>query len=148
MATQSIRPSVTFEEVEVGLDLPPLAKHPDMLQLFMFSAITWDTHRTRWDIPYSVDVEKLPGILTHGHLQGSFLCQMLSDWIGPEGRLKSINYQNRANTIAGDELTCKGRVTGKSEEKGGGLVTCEVWVEKQDGQVTTTGEATVELPRK
>ena len=148
MATQSIRPLVTFDEVEVGLDLPSLAKHPDMLQLFMFSAITWDTHRTHWDIPYSVDVEKLPGILTHGHLQGSFLCQMLSDWIGPEGRLKSINYQNRANTIAGDKLTCKGRVTSKSEKDGADLVTCEVWVEKQDGQVTTTGEATVELPRK
>ncbi|MEE9285970.1 MAG: acyl dehydratase [Dehalococcoidia bacterium] len=148
MATQQLQSSPTFEDIEVGFEIPSLVKHPDVLQLWMFSAITWDTHRTHWDIPYSVEEEKLPGILTHGHLQGSFLCQMLSDWIGPEGRLKSINYQNRANCIAGDELTCKGRVKGKSEEGGPGLITCEVWVEKADGGVTTTGEAIVQLPRK
>lgn len=147
MNTQ-LRPSPYFEDVQVGTDLPPLQKKPDEVQLFLFSAVTWDTHRTHWDIPYSVNVEKLPGILVHGHLQGAFLSQLLTDWMGPLGRLKRISYQNRGMAIQTDILTCKGRVKEKREENGAGLVTCEVWIEKQTGDITTTGEATVELPRR
>ena len=65
--------SPRFDELEAGQELPPLVKTPSEVQLFMFSAITWDTHRTHFDTPYSVDEESLPGILVHGHLQGAFL---------------------------------------------------------------------------
>jgi 3-methylfumaryl-CoA hydratase len=84
----------------------------------------------------------------HGHLQGAFLGQLLTDWIGPLGRLKRISYQNRGMAIQTDTLAIKGKVTGKKDENGAGLVTCEVWVEKQTGDITTNGEATVQLPRR
>ncbi len=148
MPAQTLRPSPYYEDVTVGMELPSLTKHANELQLFLFSAVTWDTHRTHWDIPYSVNTEKLPGILVHGHLQGSFLGQLLTDWIGPLGRLKRISYQNRGMAIQTDTLAIKGKVTGKKDENGAGLVTCEVWVEKQTGDITTNGEATVELPRR
>ena len=87
--------SPRYVDVQVDTEIPSLVKTPNEVQLFLFSAITWDTHRTHWDIPYSVNEESLPGILVHGHLQGTFLTQLVTDWVTPEGRLLEIDYQNR-----------------------------------------------------
>lgn len=135
-----------FQELTVGDELPVMVERPGAVQLFLFSAVTWDTHRTHFDAPYSVDVEALPGILVHGHLQGTFLGKLVSQWVSPGGRLASITYQNRGMSVPGDELSCHGRITAKREESGKGLVELEVWVEKQTGDITTTGQATAELP--
>ena len=107
--------SPRFEEVEAGQELAPVVKTPNEVQVFMFSAITWDTHRTHFDTPYSVDEESLPGVLVHGHLQGAFLTQYATKWAGAVGRLRSIDYQNRGMVIPGERLTVRAKVTGKSE---------------------------------
>ena len=138
--------SPRFDEVEAGQDLPPLMKTPNEVQVFMFSAITWDTHRTHFDTPYSVDEESLPGILVHGHLQGAFLTQYATRWAGTEGRLRSIDYQNRGMVIPGERLTVRAKVTGKSEEAGVGVVTLDMWLEKDGGDIPTTAAAVVEIP--
>ncbi len=138
--------SPRFEEVEAGQELAPMVKTPNEVQVFMFSAITWDTHRTHFDTPYSVDEESLPGILVHGHLQGAFLTQYVTRWAGTEGRLRSIDYQNRGMVIPGERLTVRAKVTGKSEEAGVGLVALDMWLEKDGGEMPTTAAAVVEIP--
>ena len=135
-----------FREIQVGDRLAPLEKQPSETQLFMFSAITWDTHRTHWDIPYSVENEKLPGILVHGQLQGSWLTQLMTDWVMPHGRVAYLRYENRGMAIQNDELFVQGRVKAKREGSVTGEVTLELWVEKENGEITTTGEGRVELP--
>ena len=138
--------SPRFEEVEAGQELPPMVKTPNEVQVFMFSAITWDTHRTHFDTPYSVDEESLPGILVHGHLQGAFLTQYATRWAGTEGRLRSIDYQNRGMVIPGERLTVRAKVTGKSEEADVGVITLDMWLEKDGGEMPTTAAAVVEIP--
>ncbi len=149
MTTSHKITTVYFEDVQVGMAAPQIEKHPNEVALFMFSAITWDTHRTHWDSPYAVQEEKLPGMLVHGHLQGAWLAELMTDWIGPMGKLKKIEYRNRAMSIQGDHLTVKGKVTEiRDGAPGRGLVTCEVWIEKHTGEVTTSGTTTVELPKR
>ena len=138
--------SPRFDEVEAGQELPPLVKTPSEVQVFMFSAITWDTHRTHFDTPYSVDEESLPGILVHGHLQGAFLSQYATRWAGAAGRLRSLDYQNRGMVIPGERLTVRAKVTGKSEEARLGVVTLDMWLEKDGGELPTTAAAVVEIP--
>ena len=138
--------SPRFDEVEAGQELPPLVKTPSEVQVFMFSAITWDTHRTHFDTPYSVDEESLPGILVHGHLQGAFLSQYATKWAGAAGRLRSLDYQNRGMVIPGERLTVRAKVTGKSEEPRLGVVTLDMWLEKDGGELPTTAVAVVEIP--
>ncbi len=135
-----------FEQLDVGQALDELTLEPNEVQLFMLSAVTWDPHRTQFDTPYSVDKESLPGILVHGHLQGSFLSKYVSDWAGVDGRLRSLNYQNRGMVIPGERLTLRGKLTGKSREDETCVVTMQVWLEKDGGEISTTGEATVEIP--
>ena len=135
-----------FEDVEIGTALPSLVKRPDEVQLFAFSAVTWDTHRIHWDIPYTKNEEHMADILVHGHLQGAFLTQVVTDWAGPKSRLRRFSFQNRGMSYPGDTLTCTGKVTDKSIENGVGIVTCDLWVESQKGEHPTTGEAVIELP--
>ena len=138
--------SPRFDEVEAGQELPPLVKTPSEVQLFMFSAITWDTHRTHFDTPYSVDEESLPGILVHGHLQGAFLSQYAANWAGKAGRLRLLDYQNRGMVIPGERLTVKAKITGKSQEADVGVVTMDMWLEKDGGDIPTTGNVVIEIP--
>ena len=85
--TTSYSTTPKFQDINVGDELPTLVKQPNETQLFMYSAVTWDTHRTHWDIPYSVNEEHLPGILVHGRLQGTWLTQMMTDWAMPYGKV-------------------------------------------------------------
>ncbi len=72
----------------------------------------------------------------------------MTDWIGKGGALRRISYQNRARAFVGDTLTCKGRVTKKYLQGGERRVDCEIWVERQTGEATSPGTATVTLPAK
>jgi hypothetical protein len=46
------------------------------------------------------------------------------------------------------DVTSKGVITAKKSENGAHLVELEVWTEDPDGNKTTPGTATVELPSK
>jgi len=48
----------------------------------------------------------------------------------------------------GQPITAKGSVTRKYQEDGRNLVDCEIWLENTEGQKTTPGSATVELPSR
>lgn len=41
--------------------------------LFRYSAITFNAHRIHYDLPYTQQVEKYPGLVVHGPLQATFL---------------------------------------------------------------------------
>jgi hydroxyacyl-ACP dehydratase HTD2-like protein with hotdog domain len=38
-----------FEDVEVGTELPALEKIPTTVQLFRYSAVTWNAHRIHFE---------------------------------------------------------------------------------------------------
>ena len=136
-----------FEDVEVGSEITPLVKRPGNVQLFLFSTVTRNAHRIHYDKDFA-NVEGHEDCLVHGPLQGAFLVQLMTDWIGKHGVLKKISYQNRARAYVGDTMTCKGRVTRKYAEDGENRVDCEIWDERQTGEVCAPGTATVSLPSR
>ena len=138
---------IYFEDVEVGLELPPLRKTPSNTLLFLYSAITWNPQRIHFDKDFTIS-EGYKDIVVHGPLRGAFLSQLLTHWIGDEGVLKKMSYANRDIAYVNEPLACKGTVTQKSIENGQGLVECDIWVENAQGAKLTLGNATVVLPRK
>lgn len=132
-----------FEEVKVGGALTPLATRPTTAQLFRFSAVTWNAHRIHYDKPYAM-TEGYPDVLVQAHLHGSFLLQMVMDWAGPRARVTNFRWQNRGIAIAGDTLTCSGKVI--SAEKG--VVECELEERNQKDELCASGWARVQLPRR
>lgn len=134
-----------YEDVETGQHIPPLRKRPSAVQLFRYSAITWNAHRIHYDKPYAAE-EGYPDVLVQAHLHGGFLMQMLMDWIGPRGRVARFAWQNRRFAVPGDELTCSGVVTRKYVEHGLGHLECALEERNQRGELCVPGEARVVLP--
>jgi hydroxyacyl-ACP dehydratase HTD2-like protein with hotdog domain len=127
--------------------MPPLIKTPSRVQLFMYSAISWNLHRIHYDKEYAAS-EGHQDVLVHGPLQGAFLGQYLTDWGGPEAGLKKIGWTNRGRAFVEQPYIIKGRITGKRENDDLSLVDCEVWSENEAGERLLGGIATISLPRR
>ncbi len=147
MSAVTAKSQTHFEDVEVGAELPPLTKVPTTIQLFRYSAVTWNAHRIHFEREYAQH-EGHPDILVQAHLHGAFLAQMVMDWAGPGARLVSFGWSNRGRAIPGDTLTCTGRVTGKRTDGGRTLVDLEIVEKNQRGEVCAPGKATLMLPSR
>lgn len=72
------------------------------------------------------------------------LCRLLTDWMGPDGFLKSLSFQMRKPNLMGETITVRGRVRKKRPE---GRVDVEAWIETGGG-MTVVSTASVLLPEQ
>ncbi|BCJ86248.1 hotdog family protein [Effusibacillus dendaii] len=135
----------TFEQVEVGYQLPPLIRKPTYVKLFRYSAITWNAHRIHYDQNYAKE-EGYPDVLVQSHLHGAFLTQLCTDWAGPCGELKSLTVTVKRFAVPGDILTCHGIVVEKKREDGSGIVVVDLQEINQNGEICAPGRAEIKLP--
>lgn len=90
---------------------------PDERLLFRFSALTFNTHRIHYDLPYARDVERYRGLVVHGPLTASLLLKLLSAWFGTN-RTRSFSFRGVSPAIAGEELHLALREVGDGVELG------------------------------
>jgi hydroxyacyl-ACP dehydratase HTD2-like protein with hotdog domain len=138
---------IYFEDVKVGMAMPPLHNTPSNTLLFLYSAITWNPQRIHYDKDYTLS-EGYRDVIVHGPLRGAFLSQLMTQWIGEAGTLQKLSYANRDIAYVNEPLVCKGTVKQKWIADGKGHVECEIWLENAQGAVLTPGSATVILPRR
>jgi len=136
-----------FDDVAVGQEVPALAKGPlTTAHLMRWSSAMENWHKIHYDLPFTLEHDKLPGLLINGSLKQQFMMQLLKDWVGPGGWVWKVSFQFRAMNIAGETLRVWGRVTGKREAGGMGLVDLEIGITNDKGTESTPGKATVALP--
>ena len=154
-----MKKQIYWEDINIGQEIPALSKIATTLTLVKWAGAFGDFNPLHYENDFAVNFMRTDGIIVHGTLKRQWLIQMMTDWIGDEGWLKRIQTQFRImdhprhmkNLIApedGDTLVCKGKVTGKSEKDGEYLVECDIWLENGKGEVTTSGTATVTLPKR
>lgn len=122
----------------VGEELPELIKHPTTRQLVQYAGAQGDFYEIHYDQDFARSVG-LPGVILHGLLKASFLGQLVTDWLGDRGTLKTFEVSYRGIDEPLRPYRCRGRVT-KVE---GDQVELEVWGEDSTGNRTTVGTATV-----
>jgi hydroxyacyl-ACP dehydratase HTD2-like protein with hotdog domain len=138
---------VYFEDVAEGMEIPTLSVAVSRVQMFFFSAATYNGHRIHYDTTWARDVEGYPDILVHGPLQVALLARAITDWAGGRGRLVRYAVQNRGTAHPDELLRFRGVVTARRVDGDRGLVDLEIRGEK-DGVVLMPGTATVSLPRR
>lgn len=136
-----------WEDVAEGSDIPPLAKQPTTRQLVEYAAASGDFYEIHYDKDFAL-AAGLKGVILHGALRQAFVAQLITDWIGEHGTLKSLKCQYRGMDSPGDTLTCKGKVTSKRADGHRYYVECETWIEGARGERTTVGSAIVLLPSR
>jgi acyl dehydratase len=127
-------------KINVGDELPELVKQPTTRQLVQYAGAQGDFYEIHYDQDYARGVG-LPGVILHGLLKAAFLGQLVTDWLGDGGRLKTFEVSYRGIDVPGRPYRCRGKVT----RVDGGDVELEVWGEDSDGNRTTIGKATVEV---
>jgi len=132
-----------IDDVAVGQELPVVVRNASRVQLFMYSAATWNPHRIHYDVDYA-RFEGHPDVIVHGPLQGAWLSQYVTDWAGPQGRILGLSWQNRASALPELDYEFRGRVTAIE----GDVVSLDVWEQTPEGAVLMPGQATVRLPSR
>ena len=130
-------------QLNVGDTLPNRDFTPTNVSLFMYNAAVWNPHRIHYDERYTTEVEKHPGIVIDGPLQGDWLSQCVLNWVGDDGRMVGFDYSNRRAAYLGETLMTGGIITEINSDNH--RVTIEIFVKNEAGEVTSPGHATVEL---
>lgn len=90
----------------------------------------------------------VPGTYDYGPQRSSWMCSLVTNWMGDAGFIKRVRTEMRRFNIMGDTTYCKGKVIRKYVKDNVGLVDIEIAAVNQRGEVTTPGLATVALPSR
>jgi acyl dehydratase len=90
----------------------------------------------------------MPGVYDNGWMRASWMSQVITDWAGDQGSLKSMEAKLIRPNLMNDTLWIRGEVTGKrvSDAGGGHLVDIQITGINQLDETTSVGSATVALP--
>jgi len=138
---------VSYEDVIVGSEIPPLVKEPTTRQLVMWAGASGDYYPIHYDKDFAQS-KGLTGVIVHGQLVASFLGQLITDWIGEQGRLPKLPCNYRGMNFPGETITCQGKASKKYIENGAHFIECNIWAENVKGEKTVTGKAIVIIPAR
>jgi len=135
-----------IDQIHPGDALPEREFKVDNVELFLYNAVLWNAHRIHFDYPYATAVEGYPGLVIAGPQMGDWLSQCVTDWLGEDGDLESLEYRNRKAAYIGDVLYSGGSVTAVDAAQG--RVTLKLFIRNQKGEEILPGDATVCFPRR
>lgn len=102
---------------------------PGSVELFRFSAVTFNAHRVHYDLPYAMDVEGYPGLVVHGPLTAVKLCTLAGRVMGP---LKEFRFRGEAPLFAGQPIRLVANIEGAE---------CRLVAKRCDGAVAMSAVA-------
>ena len=138
---------LTYEDVQVGMEIPPLVKETSTRLSAQWAGASGDYDPIHYDREYA-KIRELPDAVVNGRLRLAWLIQLITNWIGTEGVLKKIECRQKGFNIVGEAVKCRGVVIGKDVQSGEYMVECEIWTENSQGEKTATGKSVVQLPLK
>ena len=123
---------------EIGDVLPPLKHTATALQLFRYSAVTWNPHRIHFDESYARE-EGHAGLALHSHLRAALAVRCVTEGLGPDWQVTNFAYRLRKPVYAPADLAYTARVTAAE----GDSLTLELIEETPSGELGFEGTAWV-----
>lgn len=94
-----------------GDELPVVQVEPTKVQLFLYSAVTWNPHRIHYDAEYAQTGEGYDEVLVQGPLLGGWILSTAQEWFRGLGHITSMTHRSVAPAIPGERLLIKGKVS-------------------------------------
>ena len=82
-----------FEDVEVGMEIPPVTKHPSTTTLVKWAGASEDYYPIHYDKDFAL-ASNLPGVIVHGRLKAAYLGNLMTNWIGDQGILRKLTCKS------------------------------------------------------
>jgi hypothetical protein len=136
--------ALTWDDVKEGQPLPELRKAPGVTQLVKYAAGSGDFNPLHHDYAFP-QAKQLGSIIVHGRFKYAALGEVVSNWLGHAGRIRTIACQYRGMDFPDKALVCGGVVKRKWQENGEKLVEVELFTKDEGGKNTTPGSAVVAL---
>ncbi len=133
--------AVAVTELCVGQELEPVVKQLtiDRMSLPLMAG----SNPIHYDPKFAKRVG-LPAPIATGVMSSAYLSEMLTKAFGVGWiRGGSIDVKFIRPVYAGDTVTARGRVTGKTETSTGIRISLDIWCETQRGEPVTVGTASV-----
>ena len=136
--------AASWDTIKEGDALPELRKRPDVPQLVKYAAGSGDFNPLHYDYSFP-QAKQIGSIIVHGRFKYAALGELVSNWLGHAGRIKTISCQYRGMDRPNEDIVCRGTVVRKWQEGGEKLVELSIWTENAQGKKTTPGNAVVAL---
>ena len=107
------------------------------VELFRYSALTFNGHRIHYDRDYAREVEGYPGLVVHGPLIAQL---MLGAAEAAHGRAKTFEFRARTPAFDGEEIAICLKTD--SPEAGDAGPRATLWARGEDGRLVMSGSAT------
>ena len=132
-----------WDDIEPGAPIDELVKKPDHIQVFMYSAITWNRHMIHYN-SNQANAEGHKDVVVQRALLGSYLAQMITDWVNENGMLRRLEWKVFQSAFPGDVLTCRGEVVEIASTADEKKITCNVHIENQKKDIIVKGQAVIQ----
>ena len=142
--TTTTAAGLRFDDVAVGDEITPVSIPVTYKRICMNAAATWDWVPGHHDPEYARSQGQQTIYLSTLFFHG-FIDRGLGDWAGPDALLRRRKISMTRSIYPGQTATLTGRVVGKREVDGTGLVDLELMVSSEEGPCVPS-EATLQLP--
>lgn len=118
-----------------SLDLAPHGQRqrriaPSPALLFRYSSLTFNAHRTHYDLPYAIGSEGYPGLVVQGPMQASLLCQAAIEIL--RGPLLQFTFRSVSPLFANADFTLNADPTTDG---------CKLWTSRDGGPIAMEATA-------
>ena len=107
--------------------------------LALFAGASGDHNPVHIDLDFA-RAAGFDDVFAHGMLSMAYLARLLTQWV-PQERIRSYGVRFAAVTPLGAKPVCSGKIVAIKD----GIATVDLLVQLEDGTVTLSGTATVEL---
>lgn len=129
-------------QLEIGAEIEPLVKAPVTREMFKaYNPASGDDNPIHVDEDFARSAG-YPTVFAQGMLIMGFVGQLLAERFGPNN-IRRFKARFAAITWPGDQITCRGKVTGKKQSNRGTILELDLTAEDQKGEVKVVGAASV-----
>lgn len=138
-----------FEDVRPGTELMAREHNPlTIIDTVRWAGVQENTQQLHYDRDWVREHAGLRTFIASGAYRQALLMRMLTDWVGPRGRLRKLGIRHTYSTFEGDTMRFAARAVEKSEDPADPWIECELNGTNQEGRQILTGHCTLVLPTR
>jgi acyl dehydratase len=138
--------TVSFADVEVGTELPPLRVPIQRVNLVMYAGASGDFNPIHWNERFAKAVG-LPDVIAHGMLTMASAGRIVTDWVGDPGAVVEYGVRfTRPVVVPDDDRGARVQITAVvAEKRDDGTVRVDITAKSEDVTVLGKAQAVVRL---